>query len=80
MHIAIKLIKWLCPQIYVDRPLNGQMVQTCPKGMALFVIHGIGTGKLKARVLHHLGKHSLVKRLDAEEKSGGGCTIVHLKL
>ena len=55
-------------------------MQNCPRGMALFVVHGIGTGKLKARVLGHLAKHALVKRLEPEDKSGGGCTILHLKL
>ena len=52
-------------------------------GLAIFVIHGIGTGKLKAALLDMLKDHPMVLRLepdrDADGTANGGCTIVYPK-
>lgn len=52
-------------------------------GLALFVIHGMGTGKLKAAITEMLASHPFVERLEAEQGTEGatnsGCTIVFPK-
>jgi DNA mismatch repair protein MutS2 len=48
------------------------------RGGALFVVHGVGTGRLRAACLEHLGRCSAVLRVQqAEQRDGGaGCTLV----
>ncbi|KAK9809345.1 hypothetical protein WJX73_007359 [Symbiochloris irregularis] len=49
-------------------------------GLALFVVHGVGSGKLKARLLEVMKKHPMVERFEkekgAEGASNSGCTVV----
>ena len=54
-------------------------MQDLRPGIPLFIIHGKGTGVLKAHILGELKGHPLVARLEEETKSLGGCTIAHLK-
>lgn len=53
-------------------------IVACPSDSALFVVHGLGTGKLRAAVQDRLRSHSSVKHFDYEPNSDRGCTIVEL--
>ena len=48
---------------------------------ALFVIHGHGTGALRAAIREHLAGHTLVERFEpgAPREGGDGVTVVFLK-
>lgn len=48
-------------------------------GQALFVIHGVGTGKVRAEVQAMLKRNPQVERFELEEGSNGGCSIVFVK-
>ena len=50
-----------------------------PVGSAMFVVHGVATGRLRTEVHRFLARHSQVQRYALEKDSGGGCTVVHLK-
>lgn len=50
-----------------------------PMGSAMFVVHGVATGRLRSEVHRFLSKHSQVQRYALENDSSGGCTIVHLR-
>ena len=54
-------------------------MQDLRPGVPLFIIHGKGTGALRKSLWAQLQGHPLVKRLQEEDKSQGGCTIAHLK-
>ena len=44
---------------------------------ALFVVHGVGTGKLRTEIHRFLQRCSQVSRFELEKDSGGGCTVVY---
>lgn len=44
----------------------------------LFVVHGVGTGRVRAEVLKMLRRMPRVVRLEEAEASNGGCTVAHL--
>ncbi len=48
---------------------------------ALFIVHGVGTGRVKSAVLELLRSHALVLRAEpAQQRDGGaGCTIAYLR-
>lgn len=46
---------------------------------ALFVVHGVGTGRLRNDIHRFLKQNSQVSKFDLEKDSGGGCTVVYLK-
>ena len=46
---------------------------------ALFIVHGVGTGKLRREVHSFLQRNAQVAKFSLEKDSGGGCTVVHLK-
>jgi len=46
---------------------------------ALFVVHGVGTGKLRTEIHRFLQRSSQVSRFELEKDSGGGCTVVNPK-
>ena len=46
---------------------------------ALFVVHGVGTGKLRSEVHNFLRSNAQVANFSLEKDSAGGCTVVHLK-
>ncbi|KAL0032477.1 hypothetical protein WJX77_002790 [Trebouxia sp. C0004] len=46
---------------------------------ALFVVHGVGTGKLRSEIHRFLQRSSQVSRFELEKDSGGGCTVVYPK-
>ena len=50
-----------------------------PQDTALYVVHGHGTGQVKAAVRQRLYKHPLVQKFEDEFSSAGGCTVVELK-
>ena len=54
-------------------------IDDCPVDSALFVIHGRGSGRIKAAVRERLKRHPLVDNFGDELKSAGGCTVVELK-
>ena len=54
-------------------------VLSAPAGLALFVVHGVGTGRVRAEVLRALRRMPQVARLETEERSAGGCTVVSVK-
>ena len=54
-------------------------IHRCPADSVLFVVHGLGTGKIRAAVQDRLGRHSSVKSFEYEPSSDRGCTVVELK-
>ncbi|KAL0040772.1 hypothetical protein WJX79_005089 [Trebouxia sp. C0005] len=46
---------------------------------ALFVVHGVGTGKLRIEIHRFLQRSSQVSRFELEKDSSGGCTVVYPK-
>ena len=48
-------------------------------GQALFVIHGVGTGRVRAEVQAMLKRNPQVERFELEDGSNGGCSIVIVK-
>lgn len=50
-----------------------------PTGCALFVVHGVATGRLRTEIHQFLSRYSLVDRYVLAKDSGGGCTAVYLK-
>ena len=44
---------------------------------ALFVVHGVGTGKLRTQIHRFLQRSSHVSRFELEKDSSGGCTVVY---
>ncbi|CAI5494971.1 unnamed protein product [Closterium sp. Naga37s-1] len=53
-------------------------VQSSPPGAVLFIVHGLGTGVLRAAVLKYLSGSPLVSRHEAESRLNIGCTIVYI--
>ena len=51
----------------------------CPDDSVLFVVHGHGTGQIKAAVQRHLKGHRMVKKFEYERDSASGCTVVEMK-
>lgn len=45
----------------------------------MFVVHGVGTGKLRSEVHQFLRRNVQVAKFSLEKDSGGGCTVVYLK-
>ena len=54
-------------------------IGTSRPGAVLFVIHGVGTGKVRAGVLSYLRKAPRVRKAEQHEGSGGGCTVVYVE-
>ena len=50
-----------------------------PTGCALFVVHGVATGRLRPEVHQFLSRHAQVDKYVLAKDSGGGCTAVYLK-
>lgn len=48
-------------------------------GMALFVVHGVGTGRVRAAVLQQLRSMQRVQKLEEAEASNGGCTVAYIR-
>ncbi len=53
-------------------------IMSCPSDSVLFVVHGHGTGKLRAAVQDLLKGHRSVKKFEYEPSSDRGCTVVEL--
>ncbi|CAI5470139.1 unnamed protein product [Closterium sp. Yama58-4] len=53
-------------------------VQSSPPGAVLFIVHGLGTGVLRAAVLKYLSGSPLVSRHEAESRLNIGCTIAYI--
>ena len=47
-------------------------------GAVLFVIHGVGTGKVRSSVLASLRKNQRVRKAEQQEGSNGGCAVVYI--
>lgn len=49
----------------------------------MFVVHGVGSGKLKAQLREAMKKHPMVERFETEKMEEGGtnngCTVVFPK-
>lgn len=54
-------------------------VLSAPPGFTLFVVHGVGTGRVRAEVLRMLKRIPRVAKLEEAEASNGGCTVVYIK-
>jgi DNA mismatch repair protein MutS2 len=54
-----------------------EAVGTASTGSVLFVIHGVGTGRVRASVLDSLRKNPRVRKTEQQEGSNGGCAIVY---
>lgn len=66
--------------MYVSDALDKleKAMRTCPPDSVLFVVHGLGTGKLRTAVQDRLRSHRTVKHFEYEPSSDRGCTIVEL--
>jgi hypothetical protein len=53
---------------------------TAKSGAVFFVVHGLGTGRVKVAVLDMLRRHPRVDKVEEEEGSKGGCTVVYVKV
>ncbi|GJP42968.1 hypothetical protein CLOM_g3751 [Closterium sp. NIES-68] len=53
-------------------------VQSRPPGAVLFIVHGLGTGVLRAAVLKYLSGSPLVSRHEPESRLNIGCTIAYI--
>lgn len=53
-------------------------IGTSRPGAVMFVIHGVGTGRVRAAVLSYLRKAPRVVKAEQHEGSGGGCTVVYV--
>ena len=51
----------------------------CPNDSVLFIVHGHGTGQIKAAVQKHLKGHAMVEKFSYEPESAGGCTVVEFR-
>ena len=58
----------------VDRALS-----MAAPGSVLFVVHGVGTGRVRAAVREVLKRSSLVTRVEEQAESLGGCTLAYTK-
>ena len=50
-----------------------------PPGSALFVVTGLGTGRVRAAVWEALKRNRLVQRFEEQAESLGGCTVVYTR-
>ena len=48
-------------------------------GSVVFVVHGVGTGRVRAAVFEALRGHPIVVKMEEAEASNGGCTVVYLR-
>lgn len=53
-------------------------ISEAPPGMALCIVHGTGTGALRAATHQLLKGHPQVTCFELEPKSNGGCTLAYL--
>jgi DNA mismatch repair protein MutS2 len=54
-------------------------LKSAERGAVLFMVHGIGTGKVREAVLQCLKQNRNVERWEEEEGSKGGCTVVYMR-
>ena len=50
-----------------------------PSGSSIFIVHGMGTGRLRTEVHKALKQHSQIARFELEGNSGGGCTMAVIR-
>ena len=50
-----------------------------PSGSSIFIVHGMGTGRLRNEVHKALKQHSQIARFELEVNSGGGCTMAVIR-
>lgn len=48
-------------------------------GSVVFIVHGVGTGRVRAAVLDALKRHPTVMKMEEAEASNGGCTVAYLR-
>lgn len=56
-----------------------EAIASHPSGSSIFIVHGMGTGKLRAEVHRILKQHSQITRFALDEVSGGGCTMAVIR-
>ena len=56
-----------------------EAIACVPSGSSIFIVHGMGTGRLRAEVHNTLKQHSQIARFELEEASGGGCTTAVIR-
>lgn len=54
-------------------------IGSMPAGSAMFVVHGVATGRLRSEIHQYLSRNAQVDRFVLDRDSAGGCTIVHLR-
>eukprot|EP00887_Chlorella_sp_A99_P006230 scaffold3.g6230.t1 len=54
-------------------------VAAAPSGWTLYVVHGVGTGRVRAAVQAALRRHPRVAKVEEEEASHGGCSVVSVR-
>lgn len=56
-----------------------QAIGTARPASTLFVVHGVGSSRVRAAVLEYLRKNSNdIRKIEQDPNSNGGCTIVYL--
>ena len=50
-----------------------------PSGSSIFIVHGMGTGRLRTEVHKALKQHAQIARFELEADSGGGCTMAVIR-
>lgn len=56
-----------------------QAIGTARPASTLFVVHGVGSGRVRAAVLEYLRNNSTgIRKFEQDPSSNGGCTIVYL--
>ena len=56
-----------------------EAVASNPSGSSIFIVHGMGTGRLRAEVHRVMKQHSQITRFALDEPSGGGCTMAVIR-
>lgn len=54
-------------------------IAVCGSNKVLFIIHGMGTGVIKERVLEILSSSPRVARFEQESPMNYGCTVAYIK-
>lgn len=56
-----------------------EAIASTASGSSIFIVHGMGTGRLRSEVHRILKQHSQITRFALDEVSGGGCTMAVIR-
>ena len=61
----------------VDRTIDHALIKGLER---IEIIHGLGTGRLKAAIRKHLNNHSYVKSFWSDDQSRGGAGVTQVEI